>query len=170
MAQDAACSLAGYVQHSSDVLYPLWGQLGAAVHSGSNVWRQVFGRDSADVFASLYADEAAVLRFMRGMHGFSSLSAQRVLTAFDLSSYSRLVDLGGASGAMAAAACAAHPQMAAVVVDLPHVVAVSQQHFGRQADMQVGAQQGAVWRWRGAEGPGSESHGLRPPVPRHAFA
>lgn len=84
LLSDAEGSLAGYVQHS-DMLYTLWGELETAVLTGSNVWQAAFGLDSADVFGSLYTGEAAMLRFMRGMDGFSQLSAHAVLTAFDLS-------------------------------------------------------------------------------------
>lgn len=90
--------------------------------SGVNCWRDVFGLDSRDVFASMYNEPAAVLRFMDGMHSFAKLSARPILTAFDLSRYSTLVDLGGASGALAIAACQMFPSMKGIIVDLPNVV------------------------------------------------
>ncbi|KAF8062796.1 hypothetical protein HT031_004126 [Scenedesmus sp. PABB004] len=130
LTSDAPCSLAGYVAHSDALLYRLWGELEAAVSSGRNCWAPAFGRDSADIFASVYAAEGDVLRFMRGMHGLSALSAAPVLTAFDLSPFTRLVDLGGATGALAGAAAALYPQLSAVVVDLPHVVDMARAHFG----------------------------------------
>jgi hypothetical protein len=86
LPQDAECSLAGYVRHS-DMLYTLWGQLESAVLTGTNCWQAAFGLSSADVFGSLYQGDAAVLRFMRGMDGFSQLSARAVLSAFDLSRF-----------------------------------------------------------------------------------
>lgn len=54
--------------------------------------------------------------------------------AFDLSFATRLLDLGGATGALAAAACAAYPSLEeAVVVDLPHVLELAQRHFAPTA-------------------------------------
>lgn len=69
------------------MLYTLWGELESAVLTGTNCWQAAFGLSSADVFGSLYQGDAAVLRFMRGMDGFSQLSAQAVLSAFDLSGF-----------------------------------------------------------------------------------
>lgn len=122
---------------ADQLLYKLWGELETAVVTGRNCWSSAFGLDSSDVFSSLYKDDETILRFMRGMHSFSRLSAHAVLTAFDLSRFPTLVDLGGATGALAAEACRMYPQMRAVVVDLPHVVAKAQQHFAVQPAVQA---------------------------------
>lgn len=121
-------SLSGYVHHS-DMLYKLWEELETAVLTGTNCWQPAFGLSSSDVFGSLYTNDAAVLRFMQGMDSFSQLSARAVLTAFDLSGFRVLVDWGGATGALAAAACSIYPELRGVVVDLPHVVQKAQEHF-----------------------------------------
>src|SRR5260221_606563 len=59
--------------------------------------------------------------FLNGMHGFGRLSSPRVVAAFDLSHFRRMVDLGGASGHLAAAARERYPELEAVVFDLPAV-------------------------------------------------
>ena len=61
----------------------------------------------------MYNEPAAVLRFMDGMHSFAKLSARPILTAFDFSRFTTLVDLGGASGALAIEACRMYPQVGA---------------------------------------------------------
>jgi acetylserotonin N-methyltransferase len=114
------------------MLYKLWEELETAVLTGTNCWQSAFGLSSSDVFGSLYQNDAAVLRFMQGMDGFSQLSARAVLTAFDLSRFRVLVDWGGATGALAAAACSIYPELKGVVVDLPHVVEKAQQHFSQR--------------------------------------
>lgn len=76
------------------MLYTLWGELESAVLTGTNCWQAAFGLSSADVFGSLYQGDAAVLRFMRGMDGFSQLSARAVLSVFDLSGFK----VGGPGG------------------------------------------------------------------------
>ncbi|KAG2440085.1 hypothetical protein HXX76_004199 [Chlamydomonas incerta] len=137
-------SLAGYCTHSSQVVWPLFGGLPAAVATGSNVWQQQFGAPGSDVFARVYNTPAAVRRFMSGMHAFATLSAPHVVRAFDLSFATRLLDLGGATGALAAAAYAAYPGLReAVVVDLPHVVQLAQQHFAPAAAQPAAAVGGA---------------------------
>lgn len=55
-----------------------------------------------------------------------------VSTCLPCKRFKVLVDLGGATGALAAAACSLYPGMRSVVVDLPHVVQLAQQHFGQR--------------------------------------
>ncbi len=97
-------------RHPRQVVYPLFGQLPRAIASGANNWHAVFGASGADIFGRIYSTPDDVLRFMRGMHGFASLSAPAVVRSFDLSFAASLVDLGGASGALAAAALEAYPR------------------------------------------------------------
>jgi acetylserotonin N-methyltransferase len=65
-----------------------------------------------------------------GMHGFGLISSPRVVAAFDLSRFRRLVDLGGATGHMAVAACRHYPTLRAVVLDLPEVVPLAKELVG----------------------------------------
>jgi acetylserotonin N-methyltransferase len=125
----ADISLSGYVVHSDKVVYPLFGHLQHSVTSGDNAWQPAFGSDGKDIFGCIYDTPSAVLQFMAGMHSFSRLSAPSVIKAFDLSTYKSLVDLGGATGAIAVAALQAYPDMRATVVDLPHVVDIAREHF-----------------------------------------
>lgn len=125
----ADISLSGYVVHSDKVVYPLFGHLQHSVTSGDNAWQPAFGADGKDIFGCIYDTPSAVLQFMSGMHSFSCLSAPSVVKAFDLSAYKSLVDLGGATGAIAVAALQAYPGMSATVVDLPHVIDPAKEHF-----------------------------------------
>jgi acetylserotonin N-methyltransferase len=54
-----------------------------------------------------------------GMHGFGLISSPHVVEAFDLGRFTRLVDLGGATGHLAIAACQRYPHLRAAVFDLP---------------------------------------------------
>jgi acetylserotonin N-methyltransferase len=53
------------------------------------------------------------------MHGYGLISSPHVVSAFDLGRFRRLVDLGGATGHLAIAACLHYPDLRAVVFDLP---------------------------------------------------
>jgi acetylserotonin N-methyltransferase len=57
------------------------------------------------------------------MHGLGLLSSPAVVAAFDLSPFTHLVDLGGATGHLAAAARQRFPHLRATVFDLPEVLA-----------------------------------------------
>ena len=113
-------SLVGYIVHSDRSLYPLWGRLDDAVREGTNRWAQVFG-DRASLFDHYFRDPAAMRSFLTGMHGAGQLTSDRVVRAFDLSKFAHLVDLGGATGHLAIAACRAYPTLRATVLDLPGV-------------------------------------------------
>ena len=113
-------SLVGYIIHSDRSLYPLWGRLDDAVREGTNRWAQVFG-DRASLFDHYFRDPVAMRSFLTGMHGAGQLTSDRVVRAFDLSKFKHLVDLGGATGHLAIAACRAYPTLRATVLDLPSV-------------------------------------------------
>jgi acetylserotonin N-methyltransferase len=65
-----------------------------------------------------------------GMHGYGVISSPHVVTAFDLSRFERLVDLGGATGHLAIAACQRYPNLRAVVFDLPGAVPLAREIVG----------------------------------------
>lgn len=64
------------------------------------------------------------------MHGYGLISSPQVVAAFDLSRFRRLIDLGGATGHLAVAACRRYPGLRAVVFDLPDVVPLAREVVG----------------------------------------
>jgi acetylserotonin O-methyltransferase len=118
-------SLTGYILYSNDVLFPLWTHLEDAIREGTPRWKQTFGTDGA-IFDHFFRNEEAKQTFLRGMHGLGILSSPKVVEAFDLSRFRRLVDLGGATGHLAITACERYPQLNAVVFDLPQVIGSAQ--------------------------------------------
>ncbi len=113
-------ALSGYILYSDESLYPLWSHLDDAVREGTNRWTQVFGSRDA-LFAHYFRDRAATAAFIGGMHGFGRVTSPLVAHAFDLSRFSHLVDLGGATGHLAIAACEAYPKLTATVFDLANI-------------------------------------------------
>ena len=63
------------------------------------------------IFDHFFRTEAAMQDFLQGMHGFGILSSPLVVSAFDLSRFNNFVDLGGATGHLAIAACERYPGM-----------------------------------------------------------
>jgi acetylserotonin N-methyltransferase len=66
-----------------------------------------------------------------GMNGFGLISSPHVVAAFNLSHFERLVDLGGATGHLAIAACERYPALQAVVFDLPEALPLAQEIVGQ---------------------------------------
>jgi acetylserotonin N-methyltransferase len=118
--------LGGYIEYSDQALYPLWGNLASAVKEGGNRWAQTFGLEGP-IFDHFFRTPEAQRTFLRGMHGFGMLSSPRIVTAFDLSGFRTLADLGGATGHLVIAACERYPHLRGIVFELPGPAAVARE-------------------------------------------
>ncbi|MDQ6759947.1 MAG: acetylserotonin O-methyltransferase [Acidobacteriota bacterium] len=123
LRSDSPDTLIGYIRYSNQVLYPMWGHLEDAVREGTHRWRQTFDLDGP-LFSHFFRTDAAMREFLMGMHGFGQLSSAAIVSAFDLSRFHHLVDLGGATGHLAEAARQHYPDMQTTVLDLPRVAAM----------------------------------------------
>jgi acetylserotonin N-methyltransferase len=132
LRKDSPHSLIGYVLYSDRALYPMWAHLDDAMREGTNRWQQTFGTTGA-IFDQFFRTEDDVRTFSMAMHGFGVRSSPEVVRAFDLSSFHRLVDLGGATGHLTIAACEAYPQLRGTVFDLARVVPIAQEFTGKSA-------------------------------------
>lgn len=119
-------SLVGYIEYSQKALWHLWAKMPDAVREGTHRWEQVFG-GQGELFSHYYTTEEDKRRFVMGMHAYGLMSSPRVVKAFDLSGFRHLVDVGGATGHLAMAACREYPGMRASVYDLPTVLNVTRE-------------------------------------------
>ncbi|MCC6511077.1 MAG: homocysteine methyltransferase, partial [Pirellulaceae bacterium] len=104
----------------------LWAHLEDAVREGTHRWPQAYGWDGP-IFSHFFNTEAAKREFLMGMHGYGLISSPHVVSAFDLSQFQHLVDLGGATGHLACAACERYPHLRATVFDLPDAIPLAQE-------------------------------------------
>ncbi|HTU93047.1 MAG TPA: class I SAM-dependent methyltransferase [Gemmataceae bacterium] len=132
LCRDSSHRLTGYIHYSNDVMWKLWGNLEDAVREGSHRWKQTFGWDGP-IFSHFFRTEEAKREFLMGMHGYGLISSPQVVATFDLSKFRCLVDLGGATGHLAIAACERYRQLRAVVFDLPDAAALAQEIVGASA-------------------------------------
>lgn len=123
---DSPHSLIGYIIYSDRALYPMWGHLEDAVREGTNRWQQTFSTPGP-IFDHFFRTEESMRTFITGMHGLGVLSSPAVVRAFDLSHFHRLVDLGGATGHLAIAACEAYPALQGVVLDMERVIPLARE-------------------------------------------
>jgi SAM-dependent methyltransferase len=77
-------------------------------------------------YASTLSDPWTTEEFVRGQHAGSQGPAILLSRSLDISGFSRLLDLGGGSGAFAIELVKRSPALAAVILDLPQVVAVTE--------------------------------------------
>ena len=123
-------TLSGYIRYSDEALFRMWANLADAIREGTPRWKQTFGIDGA-IFGGFYRSDDAMRSFLRGMHGFGMLTSPAVVSAFDLSRFRRMVDLGGGTGHLAIAACQRYAALHAVVFDLPRVTAIARENIDR---------------------------------------
>jgi acetylserotonin N-methyltransferase len=121
--------LTGYISYSDAVLWKMWENLPDAIREGTHRWKQTFGWDEP-IFSSFFRTDEAMREFLMGMHGFGLISSPKVVEAFDLTRFQKLVDLGGATGHLAIAACTKYPHLHAAVFDLPQAVGLATEIVG----------------------------------------
>lgn len=127
LCEQSPLSLTGYVRYSDEALFPMWAHLEDALREGSHRWTQTFGWHGS-LFDHFYKTPERQHSFLRGMHGFGQLSSRAVVAAFDLSRFTHLVDLGGATGHLAIAACERYPRLRATVLDVPSVIELAREY------------------------------------------
>jgi hypothetical protein len=79
-----------------------------------------------DYTTTTYTSPEKTEEFIRGQHAGSLGPAILLTRTYDFAGCSRLLDLGGGSGAFAIETVKCHPGMSAVVLDLPAVIAVTE--------------------------------------------
>jgi acetylserotonin O-methyltransferase len=126
LCRDSPTRLTGYLNYSNEVLWRLWANLEDAVREGTHRWPQAYG-STGPIFEQLFRTEEIKREFLMGMHGQGLLSSPHVVAAFDLGRFRRFVDLGGATGHLAVAACHHYPDLRAVVFDLPAAVPLARE-------------------------------------------
>ncbi len=119
-------SIYGYVEYSRRALWQLWARLPDAVREGTNRWPQAFG-GQGELFTHYYKTEEDKRLFLMGMHAFGQISSPQIVAAVDLSRFTHLVDLGGATGHFALAASTRYPALRATVLDLPACLPLAQE-------------------------------------------
>ena len=129
LCRNSPQSVTGYVNYSNSFYWRLWGNLEDAVREGTNRWKQAFGWDD-NIFANVFRTEDARREFLLAMHGFGLMTSPEAVAAFDLSRFRRFVDVGGATGHLAMAACERYSNMQGVVFDLAEVVPLARKLVG----------------------------------------
>jgi acetylserotonin N-methyltransferase len=121
--------LTGYISRSNDMMWQLWSNLEGAIQEGTPRWKQTYGWEGP-IFSHFFKTEEDKREFLLGMHGFGLISSPHVAGAFDLGRFRKLVDLGGATGHLAIAACRRYPNLRAAVFDLPEALPLAREIVG----------------------------------------
>jgi len=99
-------------------LWDSWSTLTDAVRAGTTVFERPGGE----------AGERRTEAFIAAMHYGASLRAERLVAMLELGGVSRVLDVGGGSGAYAMAFARAREGITATVFDLPHVTPLTRRY------------------------------------------
>jgi hypothetical protein len=105
-----------------------WGLFPRAIKEGRKMSFEAIGMEGWDYYAT-HPEDAQ--NFSRAMSGISGLATGPVLASYDFSAASKLVDVGGAHGALLRGILEKYPQASGVLFDLPHVVGGSKKEVER---------------------------------------
>ncbi|HEY0832294.1 MAG TPA: methyltransferase [Azospirillum sp.] len=111
----------GWIEMADKRLYAGWGKLADALRTNRpTTW-------DPDVQASLFdrEDPTMLALFWEAMHSLSTMTARRLGEAIDFGGFTRLLDIGGGSGAYDIELCRRYPRLRATVFDLPHVAGIA---------------------------------------------
>lgn len=114
-------------------LWKTWSTLTDAVRAGTAV--EVPGVEKTD--------SGWTRAFIAAMHQRAARDAAALVAAVGNTGASRLLDVGGGSGAYSIALCSANPELTAVVLDQPHVTALAREYIAAAGlGARIGTQDG----------------------------
>jgi SAM-dependent methyltransferase len=127
--------LSQYFSWQDEICYPAWSRFATRLRE----WqpgcqdRSAAGNGGANDGASRASNSDATERAAstRSHHPLSVLLAEALTNAVDLSRHHQVLDLGGGSGAASIALCRRHPNLRAIVLELPEIAAVAREFVAR---------------------------------------
>jgi len=129
----------GILEMAAARLYPFWGSLTEALHTGAP---QNEAKRGGDMFTALYADPERLLGFLAAMTGVSMGSARAIATKFPWKAYETFVDVGGAQGCVPVQVALTHKHLKGAAFDLPPVGPIYEEYvssFGLDARLKFHA-------------------------------
>jgi len=95
LTDSSPSNVKGFIKLRVQTSYPLCGNLSSAVRDGSSQWQRTFNESSEETFKCLFANEDKTIQFLEAMRGITRPGARFCVSAFDLSRFKRMCDLGG---------------------------------------------------------------------------
>jgi O-methyltransferase domain/Dimerisation domain len=111
----------GILEMAAARLYPFWGSLTEALHTGAP---QNEAKHGGELFATLYADPERLRSFLAAMTGISMASARAIAARFPWKKYQSFIDVGGAQGCVPVQVALAHPHLNGGAFDLSPVAPI----------------------------------------------
>jgi hypothetical protein len=119
----------GMLEMMNARLYPFWGNLTQALHTG--LPQNEITTGEPDLFTAVYAEPARLEQFLRAMTGLSLPTARAMAAAFPWRDYRSYADVGCAQGGLTAEIAHAHPHLVGFGYDLPPVKPVFERYIAQ---------------------------------------
>ncbi|KAJ7319648.1 hypothetical protein JRQ81_019159 [Phrynocephalus forsythii] len=113
---------------------------------GKNQYERAFGISPKDVFEALYRSEEEMTLFIHGLNAVWRICGRDVITAFDLSPFMVIYDLGGGGGALAQECISQYPNCQVTIFDLPKVVETTKKHFVSSEEQRITFHEGDFFK------------------------
>jgi hypothetical protein len=124
---DAPASLRGFVvSELGEDHYLAWAELLHSVRTGEVAFKHLFGVNVWE-YRAQHPEDARI--FDDAMASFTAASNDAILSGYDFSPFSTIVDVGGGDGGLIAAILKANPAAQGVVFDVPHALIHAQQRL-----------------------------------------
>ncbi|XP_032081973.1 acetylserotonin O-methyltransferase-like [Thamnophis elegans] len=126
----------------SEILYPAMQYLPEAVRDGKSQILSIFDKSSKEFYGPLYSSMEGIESFLKFMSEAWSLYGKDVVSAFDLSGFQLICDVGGSSGGLAKELVSVYPNCTVKLFDLPGVVEISKKYNAFSDDSQISFHEG----------------------------
>jgi 2-polyprenyl-3-methyl-5-hydroxy-6-metoxy-1,4-benzoquinol methylase len=111
--------------------YHMWEFLPDALREYGPRWQQALGTSAQEVFAALYEDPARLRRFTQLLTAMGQAQGEVIAERVDFDPYQCLLDVAGGPGSIAIPIGLRHPHLRGIIMDLPPVCALAQEHIAR---------------------------------------
>nr|XP_060622864.1 acetylserotonin O-methyltransferase-like [Anolis sagrei ordinatus] len=135
-----------YMKFLSEVTYPGLQYLTDAVREGKNQTQSVYATAARELFEAAYSTEERLQRFSNAMGEAWSLHGQEMLSAFDLSCFQVVCDVGGGNGTLAKEYISLYPKATVTIFDLPRVVEAAKKQPVASEECQISFQEGDFFK------------------------
>lgn len=123
---DVQGSLRHWAINWGGYLWQTWGNLLHSVRTGETGRKLATGHSGFERFSQ---DPEAAAVFNKAMVEFTRQMTAGVVSAYDFSAITKIVDVGGGYGELLAAILQANPKMRGMLFDLPHAIEGAKKHL-----------------------------------------
>ncbi|XP_034287161.1 acetylserotonin O-methyltransferase-like isoform X1 [Pantherophis guttatus] len=130
----------------SETIYPAMQYLTEAVRNGKSQILSIYGVPSKEFYGPQYSSKEGVESFFSFMSEAWSLYGKEMVSAFDLSEFHLIYDLGGSSGGLAKELVSVYPNCTVKLFDLPGVVEISKKYNEFSDESQISFHEGDFFK------------------------